>query len=84
MKIIVQRVSGSKVVVEDSIISELGYGLLLYVGFSQIDTKVEADFLADKILNLRIFEDRNGKMNFILHSLKKINTYRISRIVINA
>ena len=63
MKIIAQRVSSSKVVVEGSVISELGYGLLLYVGFSQTDTKVEVDFLADKILNLRIFEDDNGKMN---------------------
>ena len=70
MKIIAQRVSGSKVIVEDSVISELGHGLLLYVGFSQTDTKVEVNFLADKILNLRIFEDDNAKMNL---SVKDIN-----------
>ena len=70
MKIIAQRVSSSKVIIENSVISELEYGLLLYVGFSQTDTKVEVDFLADKILNLRIFEDNNGKMNL---SVKDIN-----------
>ena len=70
MKIIAQRVSRSKVIVDGSIISELGNGLLLYVGFSQTDTKIEADFLADKILNLRIFKDDNDKMNL---SVKDIN-----------
>ena len=70
MKIIIQRVSSSKVIVEGSVISELEYGLLLYVGFCHTDTKVEVDFLADKILNLRIFEDDNGKMNL---SIKEIN-----------
>ncbi|MDA3838749.1 MAG: D-aminoacyl-tRNA deacylase [Candidatus Delongbacteria bacterium] len=63
MKIIAQRVSSSKVIVNDSAISELGYGILLYVGFSQADTQFEADFLAEKILNLRIFDDDNDKMN---------------------
>ena len=70
MKIIAQRVSTSKVIVDRSVISDLGYGLLLYVGFTQTDTKVEVDFLEDKILNLRIFEDENGKMNL---SVKDIN-----------
>ncbi|MCK5760598.1 MAG: D-tyrosyl-tRNA(Tyr) deacylase [Candidatus Delongbacteria bacterium] len=63
MRIIAQRVSHSRVIVENSIISELENGLLLYIGFSQNDTTAEADFLADKVLNLRIFEDNNGKMN---------------------
>ena len=70
MRIITQRVSHSKVIVENSVISELGNGLLLYVGFSKSDTIIEADFLADKVLNLRIFEDDNGKMNL---SVKDIN-----------
>ena len=70
MRIIAQRVSSSKVIVETSIISELGYGLLLYIGFCQTDTKVEVDFLANKILNFRIFEDDNRKMNL---SVKDIN-----------
>ena len=70
MRIIAQRVSYSKVIVENSVISELGNGLLLYVDFSQSDTNTEADFLADKVLNLRIFEDNNGKMNL---SVKDIN-----------
>ena len=63
MKIIAQRVSGSKVIVEGSVISELGYGLLLYVGFKHTDTKTNVEFLADKILNLRIFKDSDCKMN---------------------
>ena len=70
MRIITQRVSHSKVIVENSVISELGNGLLLYVGFFKSDTTIEADFLADKVLNLRIFEDDNGKMNL---SVKDIN-----------
>ena len=70
MRIIAQRVSYSKIIVENSVISESGNGLLLYVGFSQNDTTVEAKFLADKVLNLRIFEDGNGKMNLSVRDIK--------------
>ncbi|MDA3779514.1 MAG: D-aminoacyl-tRNA deacylase [Bacteroidales bacterium] len=70
MKIIAQRVSSSKVFVEGSVISDLEYGLLLYVGFSLTDTEVDVDYLVDKILNLRIFEDESGKMNL---SVKDVN-----------
>lgn len=70
MKVIAQRVSYSKVKVEGSIISELDKGLLLYVGFTHTDTKKEVEFLADKILHLRIFEGNEGKMNL---SIKDIN-----------
>ena len=70
MRIIAQRVSKSKVIVNNSVISDLKDGLLLYVGFSQTDTKDQVDFLADKILNLRIFEDDNGKMNLSVNDVE--------------
>jgi D-tyrosyl-tRNA(Tyr) deacylase len=70
MKIIAQRVSYSKVIVENSIISELDKGLLLYVRFTHNDAKKEVEFLADKILHLRIFVDRKNKMNL---SIKDVN-----------
>ncbi|MBN2788957.1 MAG: D-tyrosyl-tRNA(Tyr) deacylase [Candidatus Delongbacteria bacterium] len=69
MKIIAQRVSTSKVIVNGVIISDLGYGLLLYVGFSKTDTMKDVEFLADRILNLRIFEDETGKMNLSVNEV---------------
>lgn len=63
MKIVLQRVRRSSVEVENKIVGSINQGLLLLVGVTHTDTRKEADFLAEKCINLRIFEDENGKMN---------------------
>jgi D-tyrosyl-tRNA(Tyr) deacylase len=63
MRIVLQRVSQAKVTVEDQVIAEIGPGLVLLVGISPTDGEEQARYLAEKIANLRIFEDQEGKMN---------------------
>ena len=66
MRAVVQRVTRAKVTVEEQIVGEIGNGLVVLLGVAQDDTKVDADYLAQKIVSLRIFDDRNGKMNLAL------------------
>lgn len=66
MKIVLQRVKKASVTVEEKIVGEINEGLLLLVGITHDDTIKDAEFLADKIVNLRIFEDDEGKMNLSL------------------
>jgi len=63
MLAVIQRVHQSSVTVENTIIGEIGRGLLVLLGVAKDDKAEDADYLADKIVNLRIFEDENGKMN---------------------
>lgn len=63
MRAIVQRVTSASVKVDEKIVGEIGTGLLVLLGVSKTDSSAEADFLAEKIANLRIFEDDAGKMN---------------------
>ena len=63
MRIVLQRVKNASVTVEGERISEIGPGLLLLVGVAQGDGEAEADWLAEKITGLRIFNDEDGKMN---------------------
>jgi D-tyrosyl-tRNA(Tyr) deacylase len=63
MRAVVQRVSRCKVTVEDRIVGEIGHGLLVLLGVGKGDTEAAADYLAEKIAGLRIFEDTAGKMN---------------------
>ena len=63
MKLVVQRVTDASVEVDNSIVGEIGAGLMVLVGFGQNDTTREADFLARKLIKLRIFADENGRMN---------------------
>jgi D-tyrosyl-tRNA(Tyr) deacylase len=58
-----QRVSHASVTVNDTIVGQIGQGLLILLGIGQDDSIVQAKALADKIVNLRIFEDEAGKMN---------------------
>jgi D-tyrosyl-tRNA(Tyr) deacylase len=63
MRIVAQRVSRSSVTVGGKIIGEIGPGMCIFVGVAPEDTEREAVWTADKITDLRVFEDRDGKMN---------------------
>jgi D-aminoacyl-tRNA deacylase len=63
MRAIVQRVSRCRVTVEGKIVNEIGAGLLVLVGVGKADNEDAADYLVEKIIGLRIFEDAEGKMN---------------------
>ena len=63
MRAVVQRVSGACVRVNGEIAGQVPHGLLVLVGVAREDTEADADYLAQKIAGLRIFEDDDGKMN---------------------
>ncbi len=66
MRALIQRVTGASVMVEQSLVSRISDGLLVFLGVGKQDQVADADYLADKILGLRVFEDQNGKMNLSL------------------
>jgi len=63
MRAVVQRVKSSSVVVDNEIIGNIGNGLLVLLGVAKTDKSEDAEYLAEKIVNLRVFEDENSKMN---------------------
>ncbi|MCI6277893.1 MAG: D-aminoacyl-tRNA deacylase [Clostridium sp.] len=63
MRAVLQRVTRSKVVVDGEIVGSIGKGLNVLLGISKDDTMEDIPYLKDKIINLRIFEDEEGKMN---------------------
>ena len=63
MRAVVQRVSRAKVTINGEIAGEIGRGLLVLLGVGAADTRADADYLADKVIGLRVFEDSGGKMN---------------------
>ena len=63
MKAVIQRVSNASVKVDEKIVGEISDGLLLLIGIDEEDEKADADWLVQKILNLRIFGDEDGKLN---------------------
>jgi D-aminoacyl-tRNA deacylase len=69
MRIVLQRVKSASVTVGGERISEIGAGLLLLVGVAQGDGEAEADWLAEKVAGLRIFNDESGKMNLSLEDV---------------
>ena len=70
MKFVIQRVQGASVTVEGKVIGAINRGLLVFVGVGNEDTKEEADRFVKKMVNLRIFDDENGKTNL---ALKDVN-----------
>jgi D-tyrosyl-tRNA(Tyr) deacylase len=63
MRAVIQRVKESSVKVDSKITGKIGKGLLVLLGVAENDSPGDADYLSEKIINLRIFEDENGKMN---------------------
>ena len=63
MRALLQRVTEARVIVDQVVTGEIGAGLLVFLGVSKLDTEANADFIAGKVLNLRIFSDEQGKMN---------------------
>lgn len=63
MKILLQRVSHARVTVAEKIVGEIGRGFVLLLGVTHTDTQQEADWLANKVAGIRLFEDDQGKMN---------------------
>ena len=63
MRAVIQRVTRARVTVDNAIVGEIGNGLVVLLGVARDDTKANADYLASKIVALRIFDDADGKMN---------------------
>ena len=63
MRVVIQRVSEAYVEAGGAIIGRIGLGLLVYLGVGKVDTECDAEFIAEKLVNLRIFADENDKMN---------------------
>jgi D-tyrosyl-tRNA(Tyr) deacylase len=69
MRAVVQRVSYAKVEVEGAVVGEIGAGVLVLLGVAKGDTAADAEFIAAKIVQLRIFSDEAGKMNLSVQDI---------------
>ena len=63
MRVVLQKVSNAQVSIAGEVVGKIGKGYMLLVGFAPNDGDAELDYLVHKIVNLRVFEDENGKMN---------------------
>mgnify|MGYP003377990817 CR=1 FL=1 len=70
MKAVIQRTQSASVTIDGKVVGEIGQGLLILLGICPKDTEKETDFLAEKLANLRIFPDEEGKLN---RSLLEVN-----------
>ncbi|MGI6648018.1 MAG: D-aminoacyl-tRNA deacylase [Bacillota bacterium] len=71
MRAVVQRVREARVTVDDELIASIGEGLVVLLGVKHGDNSSDVQYLVDKIANLRVFEDDNGKMNLSALELAK-------------
>ena len=69
MRVVVQRCSRAEVRIDGETVGQIGCGFLLLVGITDGDTTVQADILAKKVAQMRVFEDAEGKMNLALHDV---------------
>lgn len=70
MRLLIQRVSQASVTIEEQTVSKIGNGLLILLGIGHGDREEQAVFLAEKVANLRIFEDKQGKTNLSVLDVK--------------
>ena len=63
MRVVIQRVSEASVKINDEIVGEIQQGLLVLLGIEHVDSELDADYLIQKLIHLRIFGDDEGKMN---------------------
>ena len=83
MKVVIQRVKSSKVEVNNKIIGQIDHGILVLIGVAVNDEKTDAEWISNKVLNLRIFDDENGVINKSLIEVKG-NLLVISQITLIA
>lgn len=69
MRVVVQRCSRAEVRIAGIAVGKIGQGFMLLVGITETDTQAEANILAKKIAQLRVFEDTEGKMNLAIHDV---------------
>jgi D-tyrosyl-tRNA(Tyr) deacylase len=70
MRVVIQRVSSGRVSVDGHTVAEIGPGVVILLGIGPEDGEQQAKYLAEKIANLRIFEDQQGKMNLSLLDIR--------------
>ena len=70
MKVVIQRAKNAKVTVDQQVVGSIDHGLMILVGVTHEDNEEDVKYLADKIVNLRIFEDEEDKMNLSLLDVK--------------
>jgi D-tyrosyl-tRNA(Tyr) deacylase len=69
VRVVLQRVKRASVKVDDETMGQIGCGFLILVGAQKGDTEKQASYLADKCVGLRVFEDKNGKMNLSIKDI---------------
>ena len=79
MKAVIQRVRNASVKVDGKVTGSIARGLLVYLGVAEEDTEKDSEWMAEKVANLRIFEDANGKMNLSLLDIAKSGANKESR-----
>ncbi|GFH43383.1 D-aminoacyl-tRNA deacylase [Lactococcus hodotermopsidis] len=84
MKIVIQRVKRASVTVDRQLISEIQYGLLLFVGVEDADTAEDISYAVRKIVNMRIFSDENDKMNLSVKDISNASILSISQFTLFA
>lgn len=70
MRVIIQRTTHAEVRINNQIVGQIGKGFLLLVGVTEGDTQADADYLAKKVAQMRVFEDADGKMNLPIHDVE--------------
>ena len=69
MRVVIQRCSRAEVRIDGKVVGAIGRGFMLLVGVTETDSRAEADLLAKKVAQMRVFEDAEGKMNLSLHEV---------------